>query len=219
MKKICSFLIVLGALGIMASGLLKLMQIDHYNVHTISELFFVAGIVLVPFAGRDRLKKLIFGQKLLLFVLWVGFLLISCSHLVQFIYWDGRRYLLIAGFSMVLLAGLYILIYRIADLLRIEPKGKLVSIETLSAFGLNSADLNQHVGEYTNKKIPLTITITEKNNSLVAQATKQSAFYLEVIGKNEFKYPKRDIVIEFNLEKNELILKQHGGYFLFEKEV
>ena len=120
---------------------------------------------------------------------------------------------------MVLLAGLYILIYRIADLLRIEPKGKLVSIETLSAFGLNSADLNQHVGEYTNKKIPLTITITEKNNTLVAQATKQSAFYLEVIGKNEFKYPKRDIVIEFNLEKNELILKQHGGYFLFEKEV
>jgi len=106
----------------------------------------------------------------------------------------------------------------VANKLRTTPIGTPVSLESLNSFSLTVADLDQYIGVYNNEKIPLKITITLVNDTLVSRATRQSAFYLEVIGKNEFKYPKRDIVLEFDPAKNELLLKQHGGYFPFIKE-
>ncbi len=66
---------------------------------------------------------------------------------------------------------------------------------------MSSNDLDKYTGTYSNEKQPIKMMITQNGDGLVAQATKQPAFYLEITGKNEFKYPKRDIVIEFDPEK------------------
>jgi hypothetical protein len=218
MKKLFTILILIGALGTVASAFLKSFHFDVLNLLIVSEIIFLAGVILMPAMVWDKFPRFLLRQKIFVIVLWLGLMLTSCGSLLRLMRWDGYRYLVTPGFGLLLVYFVYIVVVMIADKLRIEPYGKQVSPEGLSTFGITNADLGRYVGVYTNKKLPLSITITQIGDTLVAQATGQSAYYLEVLGKNEFKYPKRDIGIEFAPEKNELTLKQHGGFFPFIKE-
>ncbi len=81
-----------------------------------------------------------------------------------------------------------------------------------------SDELNPYLGIYASPDIPLKITITEKDNSLMAQATGQGAFPLEAQSKTVFEFKAAGVVMEFMPEKNEMVLKQGGGTFTFTKE-
>lgn len=71
---------------------------------------------------------------------------------------------------------------------------------------------------YSSKQIPLKITITKNDKTLIAQATGQSSFALETMEKDKFKFDQAGIVLEFNPADKSMILKQSGGTFSFSKE-
>jgi hypothetical protein len=70
---------------------------------------------------------------------------------------------------------------------------------------------------YSSIQIPLEITLTRKNNTLMAQATGQSPFPLEATEKDKFRYEQAGVLMEFNPAEKTLTLKQGGGILVFLK--
>jgi D-alanyl-D-alanine carboxypeptidase len=91
-------------------------------------------------------------------------------------------------------------------------------IPVFTTFNVTSEDLDKYLGVYISKQIPLKITVTKDGNTLIAQATGQSAFPLEATEKYKFKFDKAGVVLEFNPTDKTMILKQGGGQFTFTKE-
>lgn len=91
-------------------------------------------------------------------------------------------------------------------------------IPEFSTYKINPEDLDDYLGVYASKEIPLKITVSKENNSLVAQATGQNAFPLEATQKDKFKFEQAGVVIEFQPAENTLILIQGGGQYKFTKE-
>ncbi|MGJ1198641.1 serine hydrolase domain-containing protein [Sphingobacterium spiritivorum] len=82
----------------------------------------------------------------------------------------------------------------------------------------SSEDLDIYLGSYVSTQIPIKITVTKDNKTLVAQASGQSSFSLEATEKHKFKFDQAGIVMEFNPGNKSFVLKQRGGEFLFTKE-
>ena len=97
---------------------------------------------------------------------------------------------------------------------------KQYSIPTFNTplVSLETEDLDKYLGAYSSTQIPLKITITKDNTTLIAQATGQSSFPLEATEKDKFKFDPAGIKMEFNPDKNEMTLKQGGENILFTKE-
>jgi len=93
----------------------------------------------------------------------------------------------------------------------------LPKFDTKPMVMLKSEDIDKYLGVYSTAQLPLQITITKNNISLVAQATGQSPFILEATEKDKFKFDPAGIIMEFNPDKNEMKLKQGGGIFIFTK--
>ena len=91
-------------------------------------------------------------------------------------------------------------------------------IPTFKTLDLSSADLDQYLGIYSSKDIPLKITITKNDTTLMAQATGQSAFPLDASDKNIFKFDQAGIVLEFIPANKTMILKQGGKNYNFIKD-
>ena len=87
-----------------------------------------------------------------------------------------------------------------------------------STFEVISADLDPYLGVYTSDQFPLDITISKKNNTLIAQATGQPSFALEAYQKNKFKFDQAGVMMEFNPRERTLLFKQAGREFLLVKE-
>jgi CubicO group peptidase (beta-lactamase class C family) len=95
---------------------------------------------------------------------------------------------------------------------------KSFSLPSFYAVALTSADLDKYLGSYANPEIPIKISITKDSLSLIAQATGQPSFTLELIGKDSFEFSPAGVEIQFIPEKNLLILKQGGGEFSFKRD-
>jgi len=95
---------------------------------------------------------------------------------------------------------------------------KPFTLPSFYAVELTSADLDKYLGSYANPEIPIKISITKDFLSLIAQATGQPSFTLELIGKDSFEFSPAGVEIQFIPEKNLLILKQGGGEFSFKRE-
>ena len=80
---------------------------------------------------------------------------------------------------------------------------------------LSEGDLDKYVGIYSSANLPQKITISRDGTQLTAQATGQAAFTLQPSSKDKFKFDTAGIVMEFNTEKNEMILLQSGFRFVF----
>lgn len=93
-----------------------------------------------------------------------------------------------------------------------------LQLPSFSAIELSAEDLDKYLGSYANPKIPIKISITKDSLSLIAQATGQPSFTLELIGKDSFEFSPAGVEIQFIPEKNLLILKQGGGEFSFKRE-
>lgn len=99
---------------------------------------------------------------------------------------------------------------------------KKYTLPTFQTYELDPSKLDQYVGVFQSKQIPLKITITQNNGQLMAQATGQSAFPLEAETALKFNFEAAGIMLEFNKNTdgniNSFTLFQSGGKYLFEKE-
>ena len=91
-------------------------------------------------------------------------------------------------------------------------------IPVFTTFNLTSEDLDKYLGVYSSKQIPLKITVSKDGNTLIAQATGQSAFPLEATEKDKFKFDQAGAKFEFNPTDKKMILFQGGGQIEFTKE-
>lgn len=95
---------------------------------------------------------------------------------------------------------------------------KPYDIPDFKTYKVKSEDLDKYLGVYSSTQIPLKITVTKNNNTLISQATGQSSFPLEATEKDQFKFDQAGIVLEFSPTEKKMILKQGGGQFVFTKE-
>ncbi len=95
--------------------------------------------------------------------------------------------------------------------------GNDFEILDFKAFKVDAKTLEKYVGVYASTQIPLKITISRNNETLVAQATGQSAFPLEATAIDKFRFEQAGVVMEFNAADKSMVLKQ-GGEYLFKKE-
>ncbi len=96
--------------------------------------------------------------------------------------------------------------------------GKDFEIPDFKTVKVDAATLEKYVGVYASAQIPLKITITRNNETLIAQATGQPAFPLEATAADKFKFEQAGVVMEFNAADNSMTLKQGGGVFNYKKE-
>jgi len=92
---------------------------------------------------------------------------------------------------------------------------QLPNFKTVS---LTANDLLKYTGVYTSAQLPIKLTISNKENILVAQATGQSSFEMEASGIDTFRFDLAGITIKFDTLKNQLTLIQGGKNFLFNKD-
>lgn len=95
---------------------------------------------------------------------------------------------------------------------------KSFTMPAFNTISISAEILDLYSGTYGSLQIPLKISISKKDNTLIAQATGQPSFPLEAAATNIFKFDAAGIVLEFNSDKNEMLLKQGGKEFLFKKE-
>ena len=95
---------------------------------------------------------------------------------------------------------------------------KSYEIPTFKTFEVTSEELDKYLGIYSSTQMPLKITITKNDKTLIAQATGQSSFALEATEPNKFKFDLAGVVLQFNPSEKTMILKQGGGTFNFTKE-
>ena len=95
---------------------------------------------------------------------------------------------------------------------------KPFEIPSFTYYEVTTEDLDKYLGVYSSKDIPLKITITKTDKTLIAQATGQSSFALEAADKDKFKFDQAGIVMEFNPSDKSMVLKQGGGTFNYTKE-
>ncbi|MBW7674879.1 serine hydrolase domain-containing protein [Chryseobacterium chendengshani] len=83
---------------------------------------------------------------------------------------------------------------------------------------LPESELQQFVGNYSNPKIPVKFDIFIHDKTLMAQATGQSAFPLESVSKNSFKFDTAGIVINFDTSKKQFTIIQSDVETVFTKD-
>ncbi|HJY12791.1 MAG TPA: serine hydrolase domain-containing protein, partial [Flavobacterium sp.] len=92
---------------------------------------------------------------------------------------------------------------------------KPFNMPSFTNIAVTTETLDSYAGTYASLQIPLKISITQKNNIMIAQATGQPSFPLEATAVNVFKFDQAGVVMEFNADKKEMILKQGGKDYLF----
>lgn len=92
-----------------------------------------------------------------------------------------------------------------------------VTIPDFNAMQLSPEELDQYVGVYASKQIPLKMTVTHSNSKLFGQATGQPAFPLTPVKKDVFKFDVAGVTMEFRPKIHELTITQHGQTYLFNK--
>ncbi len=78
-------------------------------------------------------------------------------------------------------------------------------------------DLEKFTGTYTSISIPVKITVSREDKSMVLSVPGQENITLMQTAKNKFEFAEAGVVIDFTEGKNEFILSQGGGNFTFTK--
>ncbi|MFB6453986.1 serine hydrolase domain-containing protein [Chitinophaga sp. Hz27] len=91
-------------------------------------------------------------------------------------------------------------------------------LPVLSNIKLSNEALDQFTGTYGNAQIPIKIKITRTGNKLVSQGTGQAPLTMETITATTFSFDPAGIILEFDVAKKQMIVKQGGHEFPFTKE-
>jgi len=220
MRKISTQLIYIGVLGQIIGSLFNFLHHAEQGkmVIIIGTGILFSGCIVKSFSPDKKLNKY-WNGSLKTQIIWqriggISSIFLFIGIILLFLKVDGAPLLLIIGFTIFLFFFIAISFY--AN--RTAIKGKQSSVEALLAVGLTVDELERYEGVYTNEGLPLKITITSREATLVAQVTGQSPCYLDAVDKNKFQYEEGGTVVEFDIDKREMILKQNGGYFPFIKE-
>lgn len=87
-----------------------------------------------------------------------------------------------------------------------------------TTISLTSGDLDKYLGVYSSEQLPIKITVTKRDKTLVAQGTGQPSFDLSASAEHIFKFDAAAIAMTFNPEKGTMMLMQGGGSFLLKRE-
>jgi D-alanyl-D-alanine carboxypeptidase len=90
-------------------------------------------------------------------------------------------------------------------------------IPTFELVDISIEVLDKYVGVYSGSLAPMKFTITRENTTLFFQPGEQSAVPLEAVDQSTFKI-EGTLVIQFDVAKNEMIIKRGSGERLFTKE-
>jgi D-alanyl-D-alanine carboxypeptidase len=88
-------------------------------------------------------------------------------------------------------------------------------IPDFKTLALKTEELDKYLGIYKSTQIPLGITVTKSNTTLIAQVTGQSAFSLEAVDTNKFVFKASNITLLFDPLKSEFTILQNGQRYLF----
>ena len=88
----------------------------------------------------------------------------------------------------------------------------------VNIYQVTTQDLDNYLGIYSSKQLPIKITITKNNLNLIAKATGQNALTLQATEKDQFGYADEGIILEFKPNDKSMILKQSGQIYNFVKE-
>lgn len=95
---------------------------------------------------------------------------------------------------------------------------KPFDIPEFKTYENSSEDLDQYLGTYASAQIPIKLTISKEEKTLIAQAAGQAPLVFAAIEKDKFKFDKAGIVLEFNPAEKIMIMKQGGAEFKFTRE-
>ena len=93
-----------------------------------------------------------------------------------------------------------------------------VSPPVSNIYKVTTQDLDQYLGVYSSKQLPIKITIKKSNLNLIARATGRDALTLQATKKDEFSFSDEGIILEFNPADNTMLLKQSGQIYNFTRE-
>ncbi|MEK6325397.1 MAG: serine hydrolase domain-containing protein, partial [Acidobacteriota bacterium] len=94
---------------------------------------------------------------------------------------------------------------------------KPFQIPDFESIAVSPEVLDKYVGVYSNSEAPVKFTITRDGGTLFFQPPGQSAVALEATAQDKFKI-EGAVVIEFDVAKNQMIIKRRGGERVFTKE-
>jgi CubicO group peptidase (beta-lactamase class C family) len=80
---------------------------------------------------------------------------------------------------------------------------------------LKDGDMDDLLGNYQSEEMPLKISITKSGSALIAQASGQPAFTLDVVNRDNFKREQYDVLLKFDRAKHEMILVQGGKNYRY----
>lgn len=83
---------------------------------------------------------------------------------------------------------------------------------------VTSEELDKYLGIYSSAAIPIKVTISKKDKTLLGQATGQPAFPLEATEKDKFSFSQAGVILEFDPAKKTMLLKQGGGEYKFTRD-
>lgn len=92
---------------------------------------------------------------------------------------------------------------------------KSYEVPQFKTIQLSSEDLDKYLGVYNSTDVPLEITITRTDSTLIAQASGQPSFPLEPKDKNVFTFASTGMIMEFDPVKKTILLRQDGGRYFF----
>jgi len=90
--------------------------------------------------------------------------------------------------------------------------------DSAAAITLKSEDLDKYLGVYASPQLPIKITISKNNATLMGQATGQAAFALEATKADEFKLEAANVSLTFDVAKGQMTFKQNGATFIMTRE-
>lgn len=88
----------------------------------------------------------------------------------------------------------------------------------LSSYTPDPATLDSYPGTYSSQDIPLKLTISRADNTIIAQATGQPSFPLTPSAAHQFKFEPAGVEIIFDPAEKTLLLKQGGRDFKFKRD-
>lgn len=91
-------------------------------------------------------------------------------------------------------------------------------IPEFKTYAVSPEALEQYLGTYSSAEIPVKMTITKENSTLQLLTPGQPAIALEAAAKDQFRFDKAGLILEFNPAEKSMVLKQKGGNFMFKKD-
>lgn len=92
------------------------------------------------------------------------------------------------------------------------------NIPAFNAYKVTNAILKAYEGEYTSEQTPLVITISSKDNQLLAHPRAQQVFTMEAVSEHNFTHEATGVSLEFKPAEKQMILKQGSQTLLFTRK-